>query len=204
MIGYLFMGITYGFAAAAQPGPLQTFFVSRTLANGWLRTLPAVLAPLVTDGPIALFALLILSNVPVWFEGVLRFAGGLFLLYLAWGAFRTWQKYRPEGDAVANSGVQSLWQATIVNALNPAPYLGWSLFMGPLFLNGWRESPGSGVALLAGFYGMMIVTSAAIMGLFSFARSLGQQVNRTLLGLSSLGLAGLGIYQLFLAAREIV
>jgi threonine/homoserine/homoserine lactone efflux protein len=201
MTGYLLMGITYGFAAAAQPGPLQTFFISRTLSSGWARTIPASFAPLLTDGPIAALALLVLTAVPLWFEEVLRVAGGLFLLYLAYGSFRSWREYRHGGHAPSSSGAQNLWQAVIVNALNPAPYLGWSLFLGPLFLTGWRESPAGGIALLSGFYGTMVLTSIVIMGLFSLARPLGERVNRVLLGLSGVGLAGLGLYQLILAAR---
>lgn len=204
MLTYVIIGISYGFAAAIQPGPLQTFYVSRSLANGWLRTLPAVFAPLITDGPIALLALLLLSTLPVWFEVFLRTAGGLFLFYLAYGAFCTWRAYRPGNVPVPQSGIKNLWQAATVNALNPAPYLGWSLFLGPLFLTGWRKAPADGIALLVAFYGVMILTSAVIVGLFSAARSLGERVSRPLLGLSVLALAGLGIYQLWLAGKSLM
>ena len=42
--------------------------------------------------------------------------------------------------------------AAIVNVLNPNPYLGWSLVMGPLFLHAWQEVPRNAAALLVGFY----------------------------------------------------
>jgi threonine/homoserine/homoserine lactone efflux protein len=203
MTGYLIMGVTFGLAAAAQPGPLQTFFVSRALSSGWIRTIPAAFAPLLTDGPIAALALLLLTTVPFWLEEILRIAGGLFLLTLAYGSFRSWREYGHGSQGSPTSAARNLWQATVVNALNPAPYLGWSLFLGPLFLRGWRESPASGIALLTGFYGMLIITSIAIMGLFSLARSLGERVNKALLGFSGIGLAGLGLYQLILGARSL-
>ena len=38
---YLILGMTYAFAAAVQPGPLQTYLISQTLSHGWRRTLPA-------------------------------------------------------------------------------------------------------------------------------------------------------------------
>jgi threonine/homoserine/homoserine lactone efflux protein len=201
MFSTLLTGITFGFAAAAQPGPLQTFFISRTLSSGWVRTIPASFAPVLTDGPIAALALLVLTTLPLWFEEVLRIAGGLFLLTLAYGSYRSWRKYRQGTQAPPSSGGENLWQAVVINALNPAPYLGWSLVLGPLFLSGWRESPAIGIALLSGFYGTMILTSIVIMGLFSLARSLGERVNRVLLALSGAGLAGLGLYQLSLALR---
>lgn len=49
---YLAQGAVYSFAAAVQPGPFLTYLVSLALGNGWRRALPAVLAPLLSDGPI--------------------------------------------------------------------------------------------------------------------------------------------------------
>ena len=52
MLKYLILGISFAFAAAVQPGPLQTYIISQTLKNGWRSTLPASFAPLLSDGPI--------------------------------------------------------------------------------------------------------------------------------------------------------
>jgi threonine/homoserine/homoserine lactone efflux protein len=49
---YILQGIGYGFAAAAQPGPFQTYLISQTLIKGWKPTLPAAFAPFLSDGPI--------------------------------------------------------------------------------------------------------------------------------------------------------
>lgn len=68
---YLLQGIGYGFAAAAQPDPFQTYLISQTLLKGWKRTLPAAFAPLVSDGPIIALCLLVLSRVPLWLQGFL-------------------------------------------------------------------------------------------------------------------------------------
>ena len=51
---YIAQGLVYGFAAAAQPGPLQTYIISQAVARGWKRALPTALAPLISDGPIIL------------------------------------------------------------------------------------------------------------------------------------------------------
>jgi threonine/homoserine/homoserine lactone efflux protein len=83
---YIVQGIVYGFAAAVQPGPFQTYLISQTLTKGWQKTLPAALAPLVSDGPIIALCLLVLSQVPLWLERLLNIIGGLFILYLAYGA----------------------------------------------------------------------------------------------------------------------
>jgi threonine/homoserine/homoserine lactone efflux protein len=61
---YILQGIGYGLAAAAQPGPFQTYLISQALIKGWRRTVPAALAPLVSDGPIIALCLLVLSQLP--------------------------------------------------------------------------------------------------------------------------------------------
>jgi len=194
----LIQGIGYGFAAAVQPGPFQTYIVSRTLCRGWRRTLPAALAPLVSDGPIILLCLLALSRVPLWFQRVLYLAGGLFILYLAGGAFRAWRSF--DGGAVveAAAGRQSVFQAALMNALSPGPYLYWSLVTGPILLAGWRTAPANGIGFLLSFYGAIVLTLAGIILLFGTARRLGPRVNRVLIGVSALTLAGFGLYQLWL------
>src|SRR5215208_8263148 len=90
---YIAQGIVYGFAAAAQPGPLQTFLISQALMKGWRKSLPAALAPLISDGPIIALCLLVLSQVPAWLQQFLYLAGGLFILYLAYGAYRSWKSF---------------------------------------------------------------------------------------------------------------
>ena len=64
MIAYLILGATYAFAAAVQPGPLQTYLIAQTLRNGWRRTLPAALSPVMSDGPVILLVLLVLTRLP--------------------------------------------------------------------------------------------------------------------------------------------
>ena len=93
---YILQGIGYGFAAAAQPGPFQTYLISQTLLNGWKRTLPAAFAPLLSDGPIIAFSLLLLSQVPPWFQRFLYIAGGVFVLYLAYGNYKSWKDFDPD------------------------------------------------------------------------------------------------------------
>ncbi len=191
------LGVTYAFAAAVQPGPYQTYLVSQALTHGWRRTLPAALAPLLSDVPIILAVLFVLSGLPAALGLGLRTAGGVFLCYLAWRAFRTWRDYEPAAESSAAGARRSVLSAALVNVLNPNPWLGWSLVMGPLLLTAWRETPADGIALLIAFYGTMVVASAGIIALFAGARSLGPRVARGLVGVSAVGLAGFGCWQLW-------
>ena len=200
LTGYLILGMTYAFAAAVQPGPFQTYLVSQTLANGWRRTIPAAFAPLISDGPIIVMVLLILSRMPGWLVQVLQCAGGVFLLYLAIGAFKTWQDFDVKKAVQIHSNRQTVIKAVMVNLLNPAPYIGWSLVMGPLMIKGWREAPAHGIALLIGFYATMILVTLGIMLLFAAAGNLGMQVSRALVGFSAIALVCFGLYELWLGA----
>lgn len=204
MISYLIFGITYAFAAAVQPGPLQTYIISQTLKRGWRSTLPAAFAPVISDGPILLLVLFLLSTVPDNFIFILRIGGGLFLLYLGINAYNSWKKYATDKIISNGSSQQTLIKAVVVNLLNPAPYLGWSLILGPLFFEGWKIAPINGIALIFSFYMTMIITLAGIIILFAFAQKLGPQVSKILLGLSAIVLFSFGIYQLWVGINYYV
>ncbi len=198
MLIYVVQGITYGFAAGVQPGSFQTYLITQALRHGWRRALPAIFAPLISDGPIIALVLLVLSQVPSSLVSVLHLAGGLFVLYLAAGAFKAWRNFAAQEEPCEGTAVRSsVFRAALVNLLNPAPYLFWSLVTGPLLIAGWRDSPVNAVGLLAGFYGAMLASLAGITLLCTGARRFGSRVTRALLGLSAVALAGFGIFQLW-------
>ena len=143
MFPFLLQGLTLGFAAGAQPGPFQTYLITQTLSQGWRRVWIAAFAPLVSDGPIVALALLVLSQVPDWFQRVLQIVGGLFVLYLAGGAYKAWRSFSPDAETAPQTGPKSLLRAAMMNALSPGPYLFWSLVIGPLIVTTWRENPSS-------------------------------------------------------------
>ena len=201
MMYYLLLGMTYAFAAAVQPGPFQSYLISQTLSKGWRRTLPAAFAPLISDGPIIVLVVILLSRIPGWFINVLQCVGGVYLFYLAVDALKAWRNYNMETVIHSSSSRQSVMQAAVVNFLNPGPYLGWSLVMGPLLLKGWRETPVNGIALLAGFYISMIVSLMGIILLFAFAKTLGPRVTRALIGVSTIALACFSVYQLWFGMK---
>jgi threonine/homoserine/homoserine lactone efflux protein len=194
MLLYLIIGTTYGFAAAVQPGQFQTYLISQTMNIGWRRTIPATFAPLISDIPIAVLVLFILNRVPSWFEPALHIIGGLFVLYLAIGAFKIWRKF----ETHKTTATQAISKAVLINLLNPAPYLGWSLVMGPLFLTAWREAPENGFILLIAFYGTMILLSIGIIILVFTAKNLLPRIDRIMVGFSVFFLAFFGIYQIWM------
>lgn len=197
MITYLLQGLALGFAAGAQPGSFQAYLISQTLCLGWRRAWFAAFAPLVSDGPIVALVLLILSQMPDWFQRALQIVGGLFVLYLAWGAYKAWKAFAPGSETTPRNGPQSLLRAAMMNALSPGPYLFWSLVIGPLIVTTWRENPANALSILVAFYVAMIGLNFTIVLLFGQAARLGNQVRRAMLGISALALAGFGTYQLW-------
>jgi len=195
---YLLQGIGYGLAAASQPGPLQTYLVSQSVTRGWKRALPAALAPLVSDGPIIFICLLALSQMPAWTERFLYIVGGLFVLYLAWGTFKSWINFEMQAASIESTGGQNIFKAALTNILNPNPYIFWTLVTGPVLIKGWRETPVNGIGFLAGFYLTFISSLAALIIVFGLASRFGPKVSRAMLGISALVLLGFGFYQLWL------
>jgi threonine/homoserine/homoserine lactone efflux protein len=195
---YLLAGAGFAFAAAVQPGPFQTYLLSEALARGWRRTLPAALAPVLSDAPIVAIALLVLVRVPGELVRFLHLAGAVFLFYLARGAWRAWRQNDLVGEPEPGSDRRTFLKATLVNFLNPNPWLGWTLVMGPMFLTGYREAPSRGIALIVSFYVTMVVCLVGLITVFASARRLDPKVQKVFQGLSVLALAGFGLFQLWL------
>ena len=197
MLPYLLQGIIYGFSAAVQPGPFQTYLISQALLKGWRRTLIAALAPLVSDGPIIALCLLVLSQVPESLERFLYLASGLFILYLAFNSYESWKNFDTELPEAEIGTQQSIWKAVLMNMLSPGPYIFWSLVTGPILIRGWWESPLYGVSFMLAFYSSMISSLCAIIFLFGSTKRLGPKVNHSLLGISAIALFCFGLYQLW-------
>ena len=203
MFLYLLQGLGYGGAAAAQPGPFQAYLLSQTLKNGLRSTLVAALAPLMSDGPIVLLVLLVLTQMPDWFVAALRFGGGFFLLFLAYKAYRSAREMA--GTVVAELPTpkkQSIREAALMNMLSPNAYIFWSTIAGPIFLEGWRLAPSHGLAFMLGFYGALIGGFMSFVVLFGILGQASPRLNRVLGFVSAVALFGFGLYQIWLGAQR--
>lgn len=196
MLAYFLQGILLGFPAAATPGPLQAYFLSQTMRSGWRKTLPSAFAPLLSDGPIILLMLFVLTRTPDWLLRGLRIVGGLFILYLAFGAFVMFRR-QLEPRVVVESSQKGLIKAVVTNLLNPNPYIFWSLVAGPILIAAWRESSLYAAGFMFGFYGTLIGGFATLIVVFATAGRLSPSLFRALTGLSALALFAFGIYQLW-------
>ncbi|CUS05354.2 Lysine exporter protein (LYSE/YGGA) [Candidatus Promineifilum breve] len=200
MLPYIIQGLILGATAAAQPGAFQAFLLSLLARDGWRRTLPAAFAPLLSDGPILVLVLLVLTRLPEGFLSGLRIGGGLFLLYLAWGAWRSLRQ-TATGSTTAQPAAPgslrgTLTRAALMNFLSPGPYLFWATVAGPILLEAWRRSPAFGLGFLISFYVAIIGGLMVFILVFAGAGRIDPRVNRALGVVSVVGLLGFGLYQL--------
>ena len=186
-------GGALGIAAAAAPGPFQAFLISESLAGGWRRGAAVAVAPLVSDLPIVLLALLLLEQLPPLFLRGVSVMGGLFVLYLAWGLWARWRAGAGHVEASQGGEGGGLRRGALVNVLGPGPYLFWTLALGPVLLAALRASPLHGGAFVLGFYGVFIGGLLGLVGLFHQARRLGPRVVRALLLVSIVILVVFGV-----------
>jgi threonine/homoserine/homoserine lactone efflux protein len=196
MVYYLIFGLSYSLACVLQPGPFQAFLFAQSVTNGWRKTIPLVFAPIISDIPVIALVLIVLTNIPLEVISILQCVGGLFLLYLAYNAYKTWRTFY-QNKKPDISTQQSFFKAIIVNILNPGPYLGWSLVMGPMLIEAWNKNPLTGIILLIVFYSTMIIYSLFMVVLFAATANLGPKVNRILIGISVIAFLIFGFYQLF-------
>jgi len=141
--------------------------------------------------------LLILTRVPVWLVQLLEVAGGIFVVYLAVQAWKSWRTHHSIPDTrTASNSRRTVFQAAFVNLLNPAPYLFWSLVTGPILLTGWREAPANAIGMLSAFYLTMMIACTAIIVLFGMANRFGVKVTRVLQLLSAPALGSFGLYHM--------
>jgi threonine/homoserine/homoserine lactone efflux protein len=201
MFPFLLLGSGFAFAAAIQPGPLQAYLFSSVTQRGWRRTLPAAFSPLLSDGPIIAIVLLVLTRLPETAARILQAAGGVLLLYFAWSSYRQWRRGpAPEGEA-KSPAPRTLLEATGINFLNPNPWLGWSLVMGPALVSAWEQSLAAGLAFLISFYGVMVGTTALIILLLGTTSFLRPRLRHSLVLVSAILLAALGAYRLVAALQ---
>jgi threonine/homoserine/homoserine lactone efflux protein len=196
LLPYLSTAAALGFSAGALPGPFQAYLLSQALRHGWRRAALLALAPLLSDGPVILVVLLLLARLPVWTLHALQVAGGVFILFLAWNA---WRGLKSAEDAARTQEIGrglDLLRAATINLLSPGVYLFWATISGPLFLQGWREGPALGLAFLLCFYGTMIGLTEILVAVMGALRRLGPRLRRSLLIISIVLLVILALRQI--------
>lgn len=123
MLPFLAAGIVLGFSAGVAPGPLLALIIAETLQHNLKAGIKVALAPIITDLPIVMLTLLILSRLSHFqtILGAISIFGGLFIIWLGW------QNLRITGVNIKIESVKenALRKGIITNFLSPHPYLFW-------------------------------------------------------------------------------
>ena len=149
IVGLLGAGAAFGLAAGLSPGPLLALVVAQTVRHGAREGLKVAAAPLITDAPIVVGSVLVLSRISSdALLGIVALVGGVFVAYLAVESLRTTHLEASGGGAAPRS-----WrQGAIVNALSPHPYLFWITVGAPILVAASSGGLAGPVAFLLGFY----------------------------------------------------
>jgi len=156
----LLFGIIIGLAAGFSPGPLIALVVSETLRNGKKEGIEVAISPLISELPIILFALLILSKTAenFFFLGAISLLGALFLIHLGLSNIRADVKEFGSHTGKDNA----LLKGITTNLLNPNSYLFWLTIGGPKILEILQAEPSMAIFFVLGFYTMLVGSKTAI------------------------------------------
>jgi len=162
MLSVIAAGVILGLSAGLAPGPLLALVVTQTLRHSVREGMKVASVPLITDLPIILLSVLLLSKLNEFHYvlGLISLIGGLYVLYLSYENLRT----KTLNLGTSKNRPQSLRKGALVNALNPHPYLFWVTVGAPLILKTYQENLLSPLIFVVSFY-FMLVGSKLVLAL---------------------------------------
>ncbi|MBU4486407.1 MAG: LysE family transporter [Candidatus Delongbacteria bacterium] len=159
MTDFLILGAILGLSAGIAPGPLLTLVISETLQHNIKSGIKIALAPIITDLPIILLTLFILSKLSAfnYVLGIISFSGGFFLIYMGY------ENIRIKNITVdfRQSKPKSLLKGVIANILSPHPYLFWLTIGSPILIRAMKVSNISSIFFISSFY--IFITGSKIV-----------------------------------------
>ncbi len=221
------VGVVFGLALAAPPGPMNAVIAEESVLRGWLAGFTAGLGAMSAD---LIFFALSLAGVVAFLDdagtarAVMVGAGGLLMLYFAAGAVRDARAdflSDDVGPAPDDADARGFTKAFVLALTNPYQILFWLtvgvglLEPGTVDVLSYLPAVGDGLAgvlvvrtgspaLLAGLFGGIIVW---IVGFPATLVSVGRRVDAfapTVAAVSAVVLAGFGVTFCWTAARTLL
>lgn len=157
---YVIAAFIFGLSGGLKPGALSIFVIHETLRRGDRAGLLASFAPFVSDGPIILAMLFVISNAGhlQYFTVFISTAGALYLVYIACTIWRG-----ADYSAGSRETPTTFFTAVKINLLNPAPYMFWSTVGGAYLIRG--------TPLQGGIFIVVMLTTLALSK-FAVAKSI--------------------------------
>ncbi|OQW97744.1 MAG: hypothetical protein BWK74_05880 [Desulfobacteraceae bacterium A6] len=170
MIHYLTIGTVLGLSAGFAPGPLLTLVISETLQHDIKSGVKVALAPIITDLPIIILTLFVLSKLSNFHNilGLISLTGGLFILFMGYKSLRT------KGVKINLDGIKpkSLIKGVLANALSPHPYLFWFTVGAPIMTKAMLQNISAPLAFIISFYTFLVGSKIVLAILIGKSKSL--------------------------------
>jgi threonine/homoserine/homoserine lactone efflux protein len=162
IIEFLAMGSFLGLAAGMSPGPLLAVTISETLQHGKWEGIKVAISPLITDLPIILAVLFVLSHLTNsdFFIGIIAFFGASYLIYSGVESL----KIKKDSVELNVEKKDALKKGVIVNFGNPHPYVFWLSIGGPIIFKSFNIHIWATILFIAGFY-IFLVGSKVVVAL---------------------------------------
>ena len=154
IIEFLALGSFLGLASGISPGPLLTITISETLQHGKWEGIKVAISPLITDLPIVLSTLFILSHLTSnnFIIGIIAFFGASYLIYSGIESLKIKQK---SAEFKLNKKA-ALKREIIVNFGNPHPYLFWLSIGDPIIIKSLNIHFLATILFIIGFYSFLV------------------------------------------------
>jgi threonine/homoserine/homoserine lactone efflux protein len=169
-IAYLTMGAVFGLTAGISPGPLLTLVISETLRHNKTEGVKIAVSPLITDIPIVLLTIFILSKMASSdiVLGIISILGGIFIAYLGYDSIKS----KGIEIDIQNLKPKSIRKGIIVNMLSPHPYIFWLMVGAPVTVRAYQASPIAAFAFIIAFYVLLVGSKVGIALLVDRSRAL--------------------------------
>ncbi len=150
IVQYFLTGAILGLVAGISPGPILALVIRESLQNGRKEGMKVATVPLISDLPIVLLTLFILTRISEYntILAIISFLGAGFILFLAYESILV----KPIQKGLNTPKYRTIWKGVIANLLSPHPYLFWLLVGSPFVLKAWALNPWAGIVYIIGFY----------------------------------------------------
>jgi threonine/homoserine/homoserine lactone efflux protein len=160
LIEFLAMGSFLGLAAGTSPGPLLAVTISETLQYGKWEGIKVAVSPLITDLPIVLSVLFVLSHLTSYdfIIGIIAFFGASYLIYSGIESL----KIKENSVELNVEKKDALKKGVIVNFGNPHPYVFWFSIGGPIIIKSLNTHVSATILFILGFYSFLVGSKVVV------------------------------------------
>ena len=152
MAALILLGFGLGVGATLSPGPLSALVLTTTLQRGFGAGLRVAIAPLITDLPIILLALLLTSVLPARVLSAVGIVGGAFVIYLGVQTVIDAHTAQLAIGSGASASFRDVLRGAAVNVLSPNPWIFIVTVLDPQLVLAWRRLGSIALAFPIAFY----------------------------------------------------